>query len=178
MANLYTYTCIDMILCLKNIYETVFSSINIAVFFPSFFSCQQYIKNYFIIYKWDFLFQLISVKFTSCRLSQANLLQHFIHLSIRKRQVQKPQPRSISFHLHGMMITFGGQMKKNWQCLWCNQSFQVINATKALAHVLRKKGMHIKRCYVAKDKSHTTRYQELRHYKQTRKGVLLYYNVI
>ena len=47
--------------------------------------------------------------------------------------------------------------EKNWQCLWCNQKFQGINATKALAHVSGKKGMHIKSCYVAKDKFHTTR---------------------
>ena len=33
--------------------------------------------------------------------------------------------------------------EKNWQCLWCNQTFQGINATKALAHVLGKKDMHI-----------------------------------
>ena len=50
------------------------------------------------------------------------------------------------------------------------------NATKALAHVLEKKGMHIKGCDVAKDKSHITRYQELQHYKQTRKGVILDYS--
>ena len=49
--------------------------------------------------------------------------------------------------------------EKNWQCLWCNQTFHRINATKALAHVLGKKGMHIKSFFVAKDKSHTTRYQ-------------------
>ena len=36
--------------------------------------------------------------------------------------------------------------EKNWQCLWCNQTFQGINATKALAHVLGKKGMYIKSC--------------------------------
>ena len=51
-----------------------------------------------------------------------------------------------------------------------------INATKALAHVLGKKGMDIKSCYIPKDKSHITRYQELQHYKQTRKGVLLDYS--
>ena len=28
--------------------------------------------------------------------------------------------------------------EKNWQCLWCNQSFQGINSTKSLAHVLEK----------------------------------------
>ena len=65
---------------------------------------------------------------------------------------------------------------KNWQCLWCNQNFQVINTTKALAHVLGKKGMHIKSSYVVKDKAHTTRYQELQHYKQTQKDVLLDYS--
>ena len=53
--------------------------------------------------------------------------------------------------------------EKNWQCLWCNQSFQGINATKALARVLVKKGMHIKTLYVPKEKSHITRYQELQH---------------
>ena len=150
MAHLYTYTCIDMIPCLKYIYETVFSSINLAVFLFSLFYCQQYIKNYIIIYKIDFLFQLISVNFTSYRLSQANLLENFIYFSIRKRQVQKSQPSSILFHLYGMMITLGGQMKKNWQCLWCNQTFHGINATKALAHVLEKKGIHNKSDYVAK----------------------------
>ena len=66
--------------------------------------------------------------------------------------------------------------EKKWKCLWCDQSFQIINATKALACVLGNKGVPIKSCYVDKDKSHTTRYQELRHYKQTRKGVLLYYS--
>ena len=49
--------------------------------------------------------------------------------------------------------------EKNWQCLWCNQNFQVINVTKALAHVLGKKDMHIISWYVAKGKAHTTRYQ-------------------
>ena len=36
--------------------------------------------------------------------------------------------------------------------------------------------MHIKSCYVLKEKNHIIRYQELQHYKQTRKGVLLYYS--
>ena len=54
--------------------------------------------------------------------------------------------------------------EKNWQCLWCNKSCQGINATKGLAHILGKEGMHIKSCYVPKDKSHIKRYQELQHY--------------
>ena len=36
--------------------------------------------------------------------------------------------------------------------------------------------MHIKTSYVAKDKAHTTRYQELQNYKQARKGVLCDYS--
>ena len=36
--------------------------------------------------------------------------------------------------------------------------------------------MHIKSCYVAKEKSHTKIYQELQHYKQTWKGVLIDYS--
>ena len=66
--------------------------------------------------------------------------------------------------------------QKNWQCLWCNQSVQGINATKDLAYVLGKKGVHIKSCYLDKDKAHKTRYQELQHYKQTRKGVIIDYS--
>ena len=67
---------------------------------------------------------------------------------------------------------------KNWQCLWCNQSYQEINSTKAVAHVLSIKGIHIKSCYVAKEKAHITRYQELQHCKQTRKGVIIDYSVM
>ena len=63
--------------------------------------------------------------------------------------------------------------ENNWQCLWCNQTFQGINATKALDRVLGKKGMHIKSCYFLKDKAHKIRYQELHNYKHTRKGVLI-----
>ena len=62
--------------------------------------------------------------------------------------------------------------EKNWQCLWCNQTFQGINATKALACVFGKKFMHIKSCYVTKDKDHTTRYQDLQNYEQACKGIL------
>ena len=65
---------------------------------------------------------------------------------------------------------------KNWKCLWCNQSFQGINATKAISQVLGKEGTHIKICYVDKEKAHITRYQELQHHKQTQKGVLLDYS--
>ena len=69
-----------------------FSSIHMAVFLFSNFLWEQYIKNFVIIYKSEFLYLLISVKFTSCGLPQANLLQHCIHFLIRKIQVQKPQP--------------------------------------------------------------------------------------
>ena len=51
--------------------------------------------------------------------------------------------------------------EKNWQCLWCDLTFQGINSTKAFANVLGKKVMNIKSCYVAKEKAYTTRYQEL-----------------
>ena len=65
---------------------------------------------------------------------------------------------------------------KNWQFLWCNTSLQGISATKALAHVLGKKGIHIKSFYVPKHKAHINRYQQLHHYKQTQKGDLLDYS--
>ena len=66
--------------------------------------------------------------------------------------------------------------ENNWQCLWCTEVFQGINDTKALAHVLGKKCIHIKSCYVTKDKYHITRYQEIQHFKQARKGVILDYS--
>ena len=56
---------------------------------------------------------------------------------------------------------------------WVNTSFQGINATKALSHVLGKKGLYINSSYVPKDKSHITRYQELQHDKQTCKVFLI-----
>ena len=115
MAHLYTYTCIDMFLPSKiYIYNSFFSSINLADFFCSLFFLANDTSRFISFFtSWIFLLQLISVKFTSYRLPQANLLQHLIHFSIRKRQVQKPQLSSISLHIYGMVITFGGQMKKS-----------------------------------------------------------------
>ena len=65
--------------------------------------------------------------------------------------------------------------ENKWQCFWCNTRFQGINATKAFAHVLGKKGMHIKICYAPKEKAHIKRYQELQQYTQARKGILQEY---
>ena len=53
--------------------------------------------------------------------------------------------------------------ENNWQCLWCNTSFQVINANKALVRVLGKNVKNIKICYVPQEKAHIRRYQELQH---------------
>ena len=66
--------------------------------------------------------------------------------------------------------------ENNWQCLLCTKLFQGISATKALSRVLGKSGMYNQSCYVPKEKYHITRYQELRHFKQARKGVLLDYS--
>ena len=41
-----------------------------------------------------------------------------------------------------------------WKCLWCDVTFQVINATKALAHVIGTKIMHIKRCISSIDQAY------------------------
>ena len=57
------------------------------------------------------------------------------------------------------------------QCFWCSNIFQGINDTKAMAHVLGTKGMHIKSCYEVMDKAHLIRYQELQNFNATRKGV-------
>ena len=46
-----------------------------------------------------------------------------------------------------------------WKCLWCDVIFQGINATKALAHVIGTKSMHIKRCTASIDQAHISRYK-------------------
>ena len=67
-------------------------------------------------------------------------------------------------------------MKINWECLWCNASFQGITDTKAITHVLGKKVIHIKSWSVTKYKSHIIRYIQLQHFKYARKVVLLDYS--
>ena len=59
-----------------------------------------------------------------------------------------------------------------WKCLWCNIEFQVINATKALAHVIGTKCMHIDRCMASIDQSHLSRYKVLQTIKAAKKGLL------
>ena len=53
-----------------------------------------------------------------------------------------------------------------------NNIFQEIIATKALDHVLGKKGMNIKSCYSDMYKSHLTIYQEIQNFKYANKGVI------
>ena len=48
-----------------------------------------------------------------------------------------------------------------WKCLWYDIKFQGINETKALAHVIRTKSMHIKRCTASIDQAYFSRYKEL-----------------
>ena len=112
MSHLYTYACTDMILYLK-IYETVFFLgqccrlyLTLYLFLPTI-----HLKLFHFL-QVGFFLQLISWKFPLFCLTQTNLLQHFIIFSIRKRQVQKPKLGLTSFHIYGIMTTFGGLMKK------------------------------------------------------------------
>ena len=59
-----------------------------------------------------------------------------------------------------------------WKCLWCDFTFQRINATKSLAHVIGTKFMHIKRCTASIYQSHISRYKELQQIKSAKKGLL------
>ena len=61
---------------------------------------------------------------------------------------------------------------KQWKRLWCDVTFQGINATKALAHVIGTKSMHIKRCTDSIDQAHISRYKELQKIKDAKKGLL------
>ena len=49
-------------------------------------------------------------------------------------------------HIHGLE-------NNQWKCLWCNVIFHVINDTKALAHVIRTRGIHINSCFTDIDQS-------------------------
>ena len=56
--------------------------------------------------------------------------------------------------------------ENNWQCLCWNKIFQVINDTKDIAHLMGKKGMHIKVFYAYMDKDNVRIYQDINHFKQ------------
>ena len=56
--------------------------------------------------------------------------------------------------------------------LGCNIKFQGINATKALAHVIETKRMHINRYRASIDKAHLSRYKDLKQIKDSREGIL------
>ena len=62
-----------------------------------------------------------------------------------------------------------------WNCLWCDFTFQGINATKALTRVIGTKCIHIKRCTASIDKAGISRYKELQQIKAAKKGLLNYY---
>ena len=59
-----------------------------------------------------------------------------------------------------------------WKCLWCNVKFQGINATKAIAHVIGTKCVHIKRRRASIDQDHLSRYKDLQQIKAAKKGLL------
>ena len=60
----------------------------------------------------------------------------------------------------------------HWNCLWCDVTFQGINATKDIAHVIGTKSMHIKRCTASIYQAHISRYKELQQIKAAKKGLL------
>ena len=55
-----------------------------------------------------------------------------------------------------------------WKCLWCDVTFQGINATKSLAHLIGTKIMHIKRCTASTDQAYLSRYKELQQIKSAK----------
>ena len=56
-----------------------------------------------------------------------------------------------------------------WKCLWCDVTFQGINATKSLAHVIGTKSMHINRCTASIDQDYLSIYKELHQIKLPRR---------
>ena len=65
---------------------------------------------------------------------------------------------------------------KQWKCLWCNIKFQVINATKALDHVIGTKFVRIKICIASTYQYYLLRYKDLQKIKAANKGLLNYYS--
>ena len=63
-----------------------------------------------------------------------------------------------------------------WKCLWCDVTFQGVNATKALALVIGTKSMHIKLCTASIYQDHLSRYKEIHQIKAAKKGLLKYYS--
>ena len=59
-----------------------------------------------------------------------------------------------------------------WKCLWCDVTFQGINATKALARVIGTKSIHIKRYTASTDQAYISRYKELQQIKAAKKGLI------
>ena len=59
-----------------------------------------------------------------------------------------------------------------WKWLWCNVTFQGINATKYLSHVIGTKSRHIKRCTASIDQAYLSRYKKLQQIKASKKGLL------
>ena len=59
-----------------------------------------------------------------------------------------------------------------WNGIWCDNTFQGINVTGDLDHVMGAKGTHIKSYSAAIEKYHLTRYQQLRKFKYVKKGVI------
>ena len=59
-----------------------------------------------------------------------------------------------------------------WKCLWCDFTFQGINGTKALAHVIETKSMHINQCTASIDQAYLSRYKKLQQIKATKKVLL------
>ena len=118
---------------------------------------------------------MISLKLPSCCLPKVNVF--LIHSFFNKEKTRaETETRiylisSIWGDNHIMSLN-----ENNWKFLWYNKVFQGINATKALAPVMGNEGVHIKSCYVPKDKAHKRRYQELHNFKQDRKCVLLDYS--
>ena len=69
------------------------------------------------------------------------------------------------------------KLKDNqWKFLCCDVKFQGIHSTKALAHVIGTKSMHIKRCTASIDQAYLLRYKELQKIKGAKKGVLYDYS--
>ena len=132
-----------MILCLKIYMEQYFSSVNVVIFLSlSFFLPTIHLKLFHFLQVEFFI--SVDIRKVYVMLSPTSQYPSLFHSFFNKEKTSAETATKLDFissiwdddHLQRLY-------EKNWQCLCRNKSIQGINATKAIAHVLGKKGVHI-----------------------------------
>ena len=164
MAHLYIYILIKIIICNGNLFScSRFYSANIRYF---------WINLLHKISPQESLFTHLSGNITTWQIHTVTHPQSIISFSAANHRTLT----NIAVLTSIKSIWDDDQIEKlkdnQWKCLWCDVTFQGINTTKYLAHVIGIKCMHIKRCTASIDQAHISRYKELQQIKAANKYLL------